>query len=115
MLFNGTTTLSITPFSIIINNPTLSITTLSIIAEHFWTWCRLCSVSRDKHAEARYAECRVLNVKLNVKLNVMVPVKTIPTFACGAIAVATIRFFVRISNKSIIRTGAVKDDQLSVL
>jgi hypothetical protein len=111
MLFNGTTTLGITPFSIIINNPTLSITTLSIIAEHFWTWCRLCCVSRDKHAEARYAECRVLNVKLNV----MVLVKTIPTFACSAITVATIRIFVRISNKSIIRAGAVEDDQLSVL
>ncbi len=69
----------------------------------------------DKHAGGRYAECRMLNVKLNVKLNVMVPVKTIPTFACGAITVDIIRFFVRISNNSIIRTGAVKDDQLSAL
>ncbi len=65
----------------------------------------------DKHAEGRYAECLMLNVKLNV----MLPIKTIPTFACGAITVTTIRFFVRISNKSTVRTGAVEDDQLSVL
>ncbi len=69
----------------------------------------------DKHAEGRYAECRMLNVKLNIKLNVMVLFKTIPTFASGAITVDVIRFFVRISNKSIIRPGAVEDDQLSVL